>query len=105
MADQEFQKYYQNLAGLSTLGENAAAGGASTANQAATLAQGAGNTQASIYGNAASALGTTANGLFSNPDVRSWLSGGVGPSTVSNNALYQQGAFAAAGPGAYGPFQ
>jgi len=105
LANSDFNQYYQRLMGLSTLGENAAAGGASTANQAGALAQNAGNTQASIYGDAAKGLGSAANTLFKNPNVQSWLSGGVGPSTVSNNALYQQGAFAAAGPGAYGPFQ
>jgi hypothetical protein len=106
LANTDFGQYYQRLAGLSTLGEQAAAGGASTANQAGVLAQGAGNTQASIYGDLAKGLGGTANTLLQNPDVKNWLFGDtVSPSTVSNNALYQQGAFQAAGPGAWGPFQ
>ena len=110
LANTDFGQYYQRLMGISTLGENAAAGGAATAQTGASLAQGAGNTQASIYGNLAGGLGSTVNGLFQNQAVRDqvggWFGGNaVSPSTVSNNALYQQGAFAAAGPGAYGPFQ
>lgn len=106
LANSDFGQYYSRLAGLSTLGENAAAGGASTANQAGVLAQQQGNTQASIYGDLAKGLGGTANTLLQNPDVKNWLFGDpVSSSTVSNNALYQQGAFQAAGPGAYGPFK
>jgi hypothetical protein len=105
LADQDFSNYYSRLMGISTLGENAAAGGASTANAASSAIGQNANQQSSIYGNVASGLGNTVNSLFSNPNVQSWLSGGVSPSSVSNNALYQQGAFAAAGPGAYGPFQ
>jgi hypothetical protein len=78
LADQEFQQYYKNLTGLSTLGENAAAGGATTAQTAGSLAQGAGNTQGSIYGNQFGALGSTVNGLFQNPAVNNWLIGGGG---------------------------
>jgi hypothetical protein len=104
LANQTFQQYYNNLAGMSQLGEGAAAGGASTAQTGASLAQGAGNTQASIYGNLGQTLSGTVNGLFNNPNVQSWLTGGVSPSTVSNNAAYQQGAFAAQPSGTYGPF-
>jgi len=105
LADQEFGNYYNRLMGLTTLGETAAAGGAATAGTAAGLAQGAGNTQSSIYGNLSSGLGSTINGLFQNPDFRSWISGGVSPTDLSNNALYQQGAFASQPPGTYGPFK
>jgi hypothetical protein len=70
LADQEFTNYYNRLMGISTLGEQAAAGNASTANTAGALAQGAGNTQASIYGNLASGLGNQVNTLFSNPAVQ-----------------------------------
>jgi hypothetical protein len=105
LANQDFGQYYNRLMGISTLGENAAAGGASTANIAGALAQGAGNTQASIYGNAASGLSNTVNSLFSNKDFQSLISGGVSPSTVANNALYQQGAFASQPAGTFGPFQ
>jgi hypothetical protein len=76
LADQSFSQYYNRLYGLANLGETAAAGGAATANSAATLAQGAGNTQASIFGNAASGLGTTISGLASNPKINSLFSGG-----------------------------
>jgi hypothetical protein len=74
LANQSFSDYYNRLMGISTLGENAAAGGASTANTAGALAQGAGNTQASIYGNLGQSLSGTVNGLFNNPKVQSWLS-------------------------------
>jgi hypothetical protein len=75
LANQDFTNYYNRLAGLSTTGEQAAAGGASTAQTGASLAQGAGNTQASIYGNLVSGLGNQVNTLFSNPNVQNWLGG------------------------------
>ena len=103
LADTDFGQYYTRLHGLSTLGESAAAG--APVAQAAGVETGGANAQNSIYGNTASALGCTANMLLNNKGFQDWLGGGVSPSTVSNNALYQQGAFAAAGPGAYGPFQ
>jgi hypothetical protein len=86
LANQQFQQYYNNLMGISTLGENAAAGGASTANTAGLLAQNAGNTQASIYGNAAQGLGNTANNLLNNPSVQSWLTGSGNPTAGLSNA-------------------
>jgi hypothetical protein len=70
LADQEFTNYYNRLMGISTLGENAAAGGASTANTAGALAQNAGNTQGSIYGNLGSGLSNQVNTLFSNPAIK-----------------------------------
>lgn len=80
LANQDFQQYYNNLMGISTLGENAGVSAtnamANVANNAANLAQGAGNTQASIYGNMYSGLGSTVNSLFSNPAVQNWMSGG-----------------------------
>jgi hypothetical protein len=76
LANQDFTNYYNRLMGLTTLGETAAAGGAQTAGTAASLAQGAGNTQASIYGNLAGGIGSTVNGLFQNPAVNRWLTGG-----------------------------
>jgi hypothetical protein len=75
LADQDFSNYYNRLMGISTLGETAAAGGATTANTAGALAQGAGNTQASIYGNEAAGLGKTVSGLFNNPAVQNALFG------------------------------
>jgi hypothetical protein len=74
LADQEFGNYYNRLMGISTLGEQAAAGNATTANTAGALAQGAGNTQASIFGNEAAGLGKTVSGLFNNPAVVNALS-------------------------------
>jgi hypothetical protein len=79
LANTDFTNYYNRLMGLSTLGANAAAGGAQTANQAAQTAIGGANAQSSIYGNVASSLGTAANGLFNNKDFQSWISG---PSTA-----------------------
>jgi hypothetical protein len=86
LADSDFQQYYNNLMGISTLGENAAAGGASTANTAGSLAQGAGNTQASIYGNAATGVGNSVNNLLNNSAVQNWLSGSGDPNAGLNNA-------------------
>lgn len=64
LADQEFGNYYNRLFDMSRLGENAAAGGAATAGTSAQLAQNAGNTQASIFGDAAKGIGTLGNSLF-----------------------------------------
>src|SRR5678815_1311933 len=64
LADADFSDYYARLMGLTTLGQNSAAGGASTTNAAAQTALGGANAQSSIYGNTASALGGTANALL-----------------------------------------
>ena len=95
LADQSFQQYYNNLMGLSQQGVTAATGGASTANNAANLAQSAGNTQGSIYGNVGQGLGQAANTLF--PAVGNYLQGQYmgSPlsSTVSNPALQTGGLY------------
>jgi hypothetical protein len=78
LANSDFGTYYNRLMGLSTLGENAAAGGASTANAAGNAAIQGANAQSSIYGNTASGLGSIANNLLSNKDFQNWISG---PST------------------------
>jgi hypothetical protein len=75
LANQDFTNYYNLLMGLSTLGENAAAGGASTANAAGAAAQQAGNTQSSIYGGAAAGLGGTINNPLSDKNFQNWISG------------------------------
>jgi hypothetical protein len=80
LANQDFSNYYNRLMGISTLGENAAAGGASTANTAGSLAQGAGNTQASLFANSASGLGNQVNTLLSNPAVQKTIGGWFGSS-------------------------
>jgi hypothetical protein len=64
LADQSFNQYYNRLFSMAQLGENAASGGSSTANAAAGLAQGAGNTQASIFGDASKGISGLANSLF-----------------------------------------
>lgn len=79
LANSDFGQYYNRLMGLTTLGENAAAGGASTANTGASLAQGAGNTQASIYGNLAGGIGATVNGLFQDPAALKQMGFDVNP--------------------------
>ncbi len=85
LADSDFTSYYNRLMGLSTLGANAAAGGAQTAGTAAGLAQGAGNTQGSVYSNLGSGLGNTVNSLFSNKGFTSMLSGsGSGGNPLSS---------------------
>ena len=120
LADNDFSNYYSRLAGLAGGGLTAAGGLASAnqnyvANMAGNVQQsntaltGATNAQNSILGNEASGLGSTANSLFSNPQVQSGINslfGGntVSNSTVANNALYQQQQFAAAPAGSYGPF-
>jgi hypothetical protein len=110
LANQDFSNYYNRLMGISTLGENAAAGGASTANTAGALAQGAGNTQASIYGNLASGLGNQANTLFSNPKFQNALGGlfnspasGTSTSTMSGGNTWY-GDSATPGMGGYGGY-
>ncbi|HXI77928.1 MAG TPA: hypothetical protein VNH21_12370 [Steroidobacteraceae bacterium] len=75
LASDEFSQYYNRLFGLASLGETAAAGGAANASTSAQLSQGAGNTQASIFGNAAQGLGSTVSGLLSNPKVQNSLFG------------------------------
>ena len=57
LAEQDFTNYYNRLFGLSQLGEQAAAGGASTSIAAGNSANQAGLTQAGIYGNAAQGVG------------------------------------------------
>ncbi len=79
LANTDFTNYYNRLMGLTTLGANAAAGGAQTAGTAASLAQGAGNTQASIYGNLAGGIGSTVNGLFQNPAALKQMGFDVNP--------------------------
>jgi hypothetical protein len=89
LANQSFQQYYNNLAGISGQGLTAATGGASTAATGANLAQGAGNTQGSIYGNLASGVGNTVNSLFSNPAVKTWLTGSSPtPAPLTVDQLY-----------------
>jgi hypothetical protein len=88
LANQSFQQYYNNLAGISGQGLTAATGGATTAQTGANLAQGAGNTQGSIYGNAATGLGNTVNSLFSNPAVKSWLTSSPTPAPLTVDQLY-----------------
>ncbi|HTK02580.1 MAG TPA: hypothetical protein VL522_23335 [Bordetella sp.] len=105
LANTDFSNYYARLMDMTKLGETAAAGGAANAGNAADAALKGANAQSSIYGNTASALGGSANMLLNNKGFQDWLGGGVSQTDVSNNALYQQGAFAAAGPGAYGPFK
>jgi hypothetical protein len=74
LANQNFQQYYQNLSGLSTLGENAGAQTGVTAGQQAQADIGAGNAQSSIYGNLATGLGANVNNLLSNKNLQSWFS-------------------------------
>jgi hypothetical protein len=91
LADQEFGNYYNRLFNLSTLGETAAAGGAATANTAATLGQGAGNMQSSIFGNTATGIGNTVNKLFSN---NSLFGSGSGSGSSGSLGVGQGGAAA-----------
>jgi hypothetical protein len=66
LADQDFTDYYNRLAGISKLGESAAAGqGAASLDAAQTATSGA-NQQASIYGDLAKGLGTISNQYANN---------------------------------------
>jgi hypothetical protein len=87
LADQTFQQYYNNLAGISTLGANAAAGGATTAANSANASLAGANAQNSIYGNMASGLSNTVNTLFSNPKFQDWASGGGGGGVVDSGSF------------------
>jgi hypothetical protein len=93
LANQDFTNYYNRLNALSTLGQNSAAGGATTAGQAASAALNGANAQSSIYGNTASALGGTANTLLNNQAVQKWLggSGGSGAFNPAGGLSYQAG--------------
>ena len=108
LASQEFENYYNRLYNLSGMGMKAAGATGDAEMQAgrgqAATAIGAGNAQSSIYGNAASSLGTAASGLVSNPQFQSWAGGGISPTSVGNNALYQNAAFNQYPAGTYGPF-
>ena len=75
LADSDFNQYFSRLSGLSTLGANAAAGGAQTAGQAATADLGGANAQSSIYGNTATGLAGTANTLLNNPSFQNLIKG------------------------------
>lgn len=76
LANQGFGEYYNRLMGLTTLGANAAAGGAQPAIQASKSSLDAGNAQSSIYGNEASGLGGIANNLLSNKDFQGLFKSG-----------------------------
>jgi hypothetical protein len=87
LAKQDFANYYNRLFDLSKLGESAATGSAAadvTTGQgiAQTNASAAGQ-QSSIYGNLGQGLSSTVNGLFSNPQVASYL-GGLGSGSNYN---------------------
>lgn len=91
LASSEFDKYYNRLFGLAQLGENAAAGSATgtiqTGQGVAQTDASAANKQADIYGNLGKGLGTTINGLFSNPQVAS-LFGGSGSNYNPNSTAF-----------------
>jgi hypothetical protein len=85
LADKSFTDYYNRLFSLSNLGENAAA---KTGANAVTTGQGIAGTdvssgaqEASIYGNAAKGIGTSANTLFNDPGFQSWVGGSTGSSS------------------------
>jgi hypothetical protein len=87
LANQDFNTYYNQLAGLSTTGENAAAGTGVTAGQQAQADIGAGTAQSSIYGNAASGLGSSISGLASNPTVQSNFNSLFNPAAVAQTSV------------------
>lgn len=111
LADSDFSNYYNRLAGLSTQGLTAAGGIANAAvgvgNNIAGTDTSAGAAQSSIYGQAASGVGTAVNSLANNTAIQNLLGGqgGVSPSSAYTNQLYQNQAFAAQPAGTFGPFQ
>jgi hypothetical protein len=80
LADTDFGNYWNRLQQLSAGGLTAAGGIATAAtggaSNIAATDRGAAGADASIYGNMASSIGTSANGLFNNPGFQSWLGGG-----------------------------
>ncbi len=90
LADSDFQQYYKNLMGLSTLGETAASGqGAGAIKTGEGIAQtdaSAAQQQASIYGDVAKGLGTGINALFPRTS-----SSGFGPAGSMPNGMSATG--------------
>jgi hypothetical protein len=122
LANQDFQQYYTNLSGLAGSGLTAATGLLNAnqdyvANMAGNVQQsnsaltGATNAQNSILGNEASGLSTTANSLFSNPDVQKGITSGInslfGPSNANYNPAGGLGSTLStsySGPGISNPY-
>jgi hypothetical protein len=81
LADSDFGNYWNRLNQLSSTGFDAAKGIANAATGAATntanVDVGQAGADASIYGNMAKSIGTSANGLFNNPAFQSYLGGGA----------------------------
>jgi hypothetical protein len=82
LANQDFTNYYNRLMGISTLGENAATGGAANAANSANATLAGANAQNSILGNTTAGLSNTANSLFSNKNFQNWWSGSGGGGEV-----------------------
>jgi len=82
LANQDFGNYWNRLQQLSGSGLDAAKGIASAATggaqQIAGVDTGQASMDASIYGNIAKSIGTSANGLMNNQGFQSWLGGSGG---------------------------
>lgn len=89
VAAQDFGNYYNRLFNLSQLGEKAGSNltqlGETAAAGGASLAQGAGNTQANITGNLGAGLSNTVSSLFSNPKVVSGINSLFNQQSFGNN--------------------
>lgn len=94
LANSDFGQYYNRLMDLSKMGQNSAAGGATTAGQSAEATLQGANAQNSITGNMANTIGGTANMLLNNKAVQDWLGNSAGPASAFNPAgglSYQAG--------------
>jgi hypothetical protein len=87
LANSDFGNYWNRLQQLSGSGLTAAGGIANAATGgAANIANvdvGQAGADASIYGNMAKSIGTSANGLMNNQGFQSWLGGSGGASTYA----------------------
>ena len=81
LANTDFGNYWNRLQQLSGNGLTAAGGIAAAAtggaSNIAATDRGAAGAQSSIYGNEASSIGTSVNGLMNNQGFQSWLGGGT----------------------------
>ena len=103
LANQDFGNYWNRLQQLSSGGLTAAGDIAKAATGGATnLANvdvGQAGADASIYGNMAKSIGTSANGLMNNQGFQSWLGGSGGGSAGYDPSIYGGAAGTAGGAG------
>jgi hypothetical protein len=103
LANTDFGSYWNRLQQLSSGGLDAAKGIAGvatgTATNVANTDVGQAGADASIYGNMAKSIGTSANGLMNNSAVQSYFSGSGGGSAGYDPSIYGGAAGTAGGAG------